>query len=180
MELGSCCSSNLWIRAVRIATLIGACVAHSSEARTAAAQPLTERETLNAALFLAGRDAAAVLIVLASEAPAGGANGIQGWTTRGRDGRGERVFLLTTSPAFQCAMHMKDNFQCRLKLASVIVHEVWHFKHGSNEAEAYGAQLMFLIGHNAALEDIVDVRASRAQAVAAQKKAVDAARRVAK
>ena len=105
---------------------------------------------------------------------------MQAWTTIGRDGTSDRIFVFTGSPAFRCAKRSKDNSQCRLKLASVIVHEAWHFKHGSNEAEAYSAQLSFLLSHDAALEQIVDVRRSRDWAIAEQRKVIAAAKRVAR
>jgi hypothetical protein len=170
------CSSRFWIRVIRLATLTGVCVAHSVAARTVWAQPMTDRETLDAALLLAGRAATGVPLVLVSEAPDGASPGIQGWTTTGPDGRRDRVFLLTESPAFRCARRERDNFQCRLKLASVIVHEAWHFRHGGDEGDAYAAQITFLMSHDAPLEQIVDVRRSRTFAVAAERKAIDKAR----
>ena len=65
-----------------------------------------------------------------------------------------------------------------LKLASVIVHEVWHLKNGASETGAYNAQLAFLMANQGALEQMTDVRRSRSQAVAAERKAVEAARRL--
>jgi len=70
------------------------------------------------------------------------------------------------------------NYQCVLKLASVIVHEVWHLKNGASETGAYNAQLAFLMANQGALEQMTDVRRSRSQAVAAERKAVEAARRL--
>jgi len=169
--------SRLWVRVMRIATLT-VCVAHSAAPGMAWAQSVIDRETLDAALFLAGQAAAGIPLVLVSESPDGFSQGVQGWTTTGPDGRGDRVFLLTESPAFRCARRERHDFQCRLKLASVIVHEAWHFRHGGGEGDAYGAQITFLMSHGAALEQIVDVRRSRTLAVAAERKTVEAARRL--
>ena len=62
-----------------------------------------------------------------------------------------------------------------LRLASIIVHEAWHFRHGRDEAEAYEAQLAFLRLTEAsaflqasepASQDIREVRRSRDRVLA--------------
>jgi hypothetical protein len=59
--------------------------------------------------------------------------------------------------------------QCQLQLASFIVHEAWHYRHGFEEAAAYQEQLNFLI-FNEALDSIVaSVRRARKHAVTAAK-----------
>ena len=58
-----------------------------------------------------------------------------------------RIYLITTSPAF--ARARRASYRCReldaiRKIASVLVHEEWHVRHGSDEAGAYLAQLSTL------------------------------------
>ena len=134
------------------------------------------RQTLDAALLLAGQHFAKLPIVLTSVRPDTASADAQGWTSVGPDGNGERIFLYTESGSFRCAHPASQNYQCVLKLASVIVHEAWHFSHGGGEADAYAAQITFLMAHHGALEQIADVRRSRDRGVAAERKAVDAAR----
>jgi hypothetical protein len=134
------------------------------------------RQTLESALLLAGQSIATLPIVLTSIRPDTASADAQGWTSVGRDGRGEQIFLYTESASFRCARPSSENYQCLLKLASVIVHEVWHLRHRGGEAEAYAAQITFLMGHHGALDQIADVRRSRDRAVAVERKAIDAAR----
>jgi len=137
-----------------------------------------ERQTLNAALFLVDRAVARLPIVLTAMMPDIASPGIQGWTSMGPDGNGERIFIYTGSDVFRCARPSNENRQCVVKLASVIVHEAWHFRHGGSESGAYTAQLTFLLGNQAAAEHVTDVRRSRDRAVAAERRAVEAARRL--
>jgi hypothetical protein len=63
-----------------------------------------------------------------------------------------RIYLITTSPAFARARH--SVYKCGelnaiRKIASVLVHEEWHVRHGSDEAGAYAAQLSTLISLDA-------------------------------
>jgi len=139
---------------------------------------VVERQAFEAALALAGESRAKLPISLTSVKPDSASAGVQGWTTVGPDGRGERVFIYSASPLFRCARASNENYQCLVKLASVIVHEAWHFRHDGGEAAAYSAQIGFLIAHHGALEQITDVRRSRNQAVAAERQAVEAARRL--
>jgi hypothetical protein len=48
-----------------------------------------------------------------------------------------------------------------LKLASVIVHEVWHLKNGPDEAAAYTAQEAFLEFNQASRLLITEIRQAR-------------------
>ncbi len=60
---------------------------------------------------------------------------------------GTRIYLITTSPAFIRARHAVykcGELNALRKIASVLVHEEWHVRHGSNEAGAYAAQLSTL------------------------------------
>ena len=149
-----------------------------AHARTADDPAQVERQTLEAALLLAGLATAKLPISLASVKPDTASAGIQGWTTVGADGRGERIHIYNGSGLFRCARPSNENYQCVLKLASVIVHEAWHFRHGASETGAYDAQLAFLMANQGALEQMTDVRRSRSQAAAAERKAVEAARKL--
>jgi len=56
-----------------------------------------------------------------------------------------------------------------LKLASAIIHEAWHCRHGVDEAGAYEAQIAFLMTHGGASVQITGVRLARQHVLAAQK-----------
>jgi hypothetical protein len=65
---------------------------------------------------------------------------------------GARIYLITTSPAFtraRRAIYKCGELNAIRKIASVLVHEEWHVRHGSNEAEAYMAQLTTLVSLDA-------------------------------
>lgn len=58
------------------------------------------------------------------------------------------IYLVTSSPVFRAAL--ASNAECGdwgalKKLASIIAHEEWHVRHGSDERGAYHAQLTTLI-----------------------------------
>jgi hypothetical protein len=62
------------------------------------------------------------------------------------------IFLVTSTPAFRAAAaaEYRCGHQMALrKIASIIVHEQWHLRHGADERGAYQAQLMALIRMNA-------------------------------
>ena len=156
--------------AVVVFTLALSCSARASEDNGQ-----VERQTLEAARLLAGRPGR-LPIALASGLPDGASQGIEGWTVPRADGKGERIFVYTGSEIFRCASKGK-NYQCLLRLASVIVHEAWHFRNGASEDGAYAAQIAFLMGNQGALEQIAAVRMSRDRALAAERKAIEAAKR---
>src|SRR4029078_13499144 len=58
------------------------------------------------------------------------------------------IYLITSSAVFQTAlkarMHCSESMAMR-KLASILAHEEWHIRHGSDEREAYEYQLLTLI-----------------------------------
>jgi hypothetical protein len=63
-----------------------------------------------------------------------------------------RIYLITTSPAFtraRRAAYKCGEVNALRKIASVLVHEEWHVRHGSDEAGAYAAQLSTLISLDA-------------------------------
>lgn len=58
-----------------------------------------------------------------------------------------QIYLVTSSTAFALArraLYRCGNELALRKIASVIVHEEWHLKHGSDETGAYQAQLTTL------------------------------------
>lgn len=60
---------------------------------------------------------------------------------------GARIYLITTSPAFtraRRALYKCGDVNALRKIASILVHEEWHVRHGSDEAGAYTAQLSTL------------------------------------
>jgi hypothetical protein len=102
----------------------------------------------------------------------------RGWTTFQADGPGERIAVYTGSEIFRCASWALQNPEgrdCVLRLASVIVHEAWHFTNGREELGAYSAQLLFLMTNHASDVQIAAVQMSRDRAVAAARKAAKAA-----
>ena len=63
-----------------------------------------------------------------------------------RPGHGT-IYLITSAPAFRRARastYLCGATDALKKLASIIVHEEWHIRHGSDENGAYQAQLMTL------------------------------------
>src|SRR5688572_19978195 len=58
------------------------------------------------------------------------------------------IYLITSNPTFQRLQRSKDfcgNRDALRKLASVLIHEEWHVRNGSDEKGAYIAQLTALI-----------------------------------
>lgn len=59
-----------------------------------------------------------------------------------------RIYVVTTSPTFRDAMASRSscsNSDPLKKLASVLMHEEWHIRNGSDESGAYYAQLTTLL-----------------------------------
>ena len=87
-------------------------------------------------------------IELIETAPPGVSPGAEGFVLAG----GDRIYLITSTAAFRRAR--AATFRCGdqaalKKIASVVIHEEWHIRHGSDEAGAYAAQLMALTRLNA-------------------------------
>jgi len=138
-----------------------------------------ERQTLDAALVLTGYAIAKLPIELASVAPNGASQGVEGWTLYRADGQGERIVVYSESAIFRCASRPDTNtesHQCLLRLASVIVHEAWHFRNGRQETGAYTAQIQFLMANHASDAHIAAVQMARDRVLAAIRKAAKAAR----
>ena len=138
-----------------------------------------ERQTLEAALVLTGYAIAKLPIELASVAPNGASQGVEGWTLYRADGQGERIVVYSESAIFRCASRPDTNtesHQCLLRLASVIVHEAWHFRNGRQETGAYTAQIQFLMANHASDAHIAAVQMARDRVLAAIRKAAKSAR----
>ena len=136
-------------------------------AAAAGAEGRLERETLGAAMRLAGFQEVKLPVSLVSRVPTGASSGIEGWIATDSTGR-VRIFIYTGSETFQCASALPPRRQCLLKLASIIVHEAWHLRHGAGEAEAYAEQLAFLSIHGASALQIAGVHRARAHVLAAR------------
>lgn len=144
--------------------------------RAADSTAADERATLERALELAGPQLYRHLsIVLIAALPVIVLPDAQAWTVSDEHGTGDRIFVYTRSRTFRCASARRsDQDQCLLRLASIIVHEAWHLRHGPDEAGAYEAQLAFLRLTEAsaflqlsetASQDIREVRRARDRAL---------------
>ena len=144
-----------------------ALVATPGEARASDRDDALARRTLDAAIMLAGLTLVPLPLVLTAEAHPHASPGADAWTTFDDAGRAQQIFVYTKGAAFQCAnkRHMAP-FECRLKLASVLVHEAWHYKYGRGEDRAYQAQLAFLNAHAGSGPVITGVRRARAAVLA--------------
>jgi hypothetical protein len=61
---------------------------------------------------------------------------------------GDTIYVITSSPTFQAAASTRDlcsDSTAVRKLASILAHEEWHVRHGSDEKKAYEYQLITLI-----------------------------------
>jgi hypothetical protein len=150
--------------------------------RAADSTPADERAALERALELAGpRLYRHLPIVLIATLPGIVSPGAEAWTVYDEYGTGDRIFVYTRSRTFRCASALRsDRDQCLLRLASIIVHEAWHLRHGPDEAGAYEAQLAFLRLTEAsaflqvsetASQDIREVRRARDRALADRRNA---------
>jgi hypothetical protein len=117
-----------------------------STARAADSTAAEEREVLDSAFMLAGPPLHPhPPMVLISVLPGTVSPGAEAWTVYDEHGQGDRIFVYTRGRTFQCASTPgRDGDQCLLRLASILVHEAWHLRHGPDEAGAYEAQLAFL------------------------------------
>ena len=82
-------------------------------------------------------------IVLAPTRPPFASATADGWVITGD----QRIYLLTSSPAFRLAMSAQDRcgeLTALKRIASVIVHEEWHVRNSPGEEGAYVAQLTAL------------------------------------
>jgi hypothetical protein len=166
-----------------LAPLLVFALALPSAAQVSDKKDRVRRDALDAALVLTNPHAAGVPVVFASVPPDSASPGVEAWTVFREDGRADHVAVYTKSSVFICAsrhtpVHVNP-YICLLKLASIIVHEAWHFKNGPDEAGAYEAQLQFLEvrGGGSAAEVAEGVRRARDRVNARTKEAGDEARR---
>ena len=83
-------------------------------------------------------------INLVDTAPLGASRNVEAWVTHNPD----TINILTSSPVFQQVARSRDRCAPRdavAKVASLLVHEEWHLRHGPDERGAYSAQLTALI-----------------------------------
>jgi hypothetical protein len=78
-------------------------------------------------------------IELVERAPPGGSSNVEGYVITGQN----TIFVVTSTWAYRDAEC--NNRRSLLKLASILVHEEWHIRHGPDERGAYEAQLRSLI-----------------------------------
>jgi hypothetical protein len=155
---------------IQAAVLLAVAVSLSGAADRQATADSINTQTLSEAIELAGPQVAALPIVLASSPSEYVSRDAEAWLWRGEDGRPRVVVVYTKSAAFRCASRRPPtNWQCRLKLASILVHEAWHFRYGSDERQAYDAQIAFLVQNGASSIVVTGVRQARAQAIARQR-----------
>jgi hypothetical protein len=136
-----------------------------------------DRDTLDAALILAGLDRADLPITLVETAPPSASPGVEAWTSYDANGSAVRIFVYAGSDMFRCARWPLGMRQCRIRLASALVHEAWHFEHGRNEKEAYETQIAFLMRNGAATEQVKAVRLAQNRVLATARRAADGSQR---
>ena len=136
--------------------------------------PRAQGAALDRAVLLAGLQFERPPIALTSTLPWTASTGAEAWTTYDANNRGDRIFVYTGSELFQCATRGRQpDWQCVLKLASILVHEAWHFRNGRDEGGAYNAQLTFLI-RNGSDRAAVGVRRARDRVLAAKEDPIEA------
>ena len=121
------------------------------------------------ALDILGRSHALVPIEVMPNPPYNASRNAEAFLSREQ----QRIYLIAASSAFVAAQRGNDGFGSRagcVKLASIIVHEEWHLRNGSDERGAYLAQLTLLaaLGANPAM--ISSVRQSMVVAVERQRR----------
>lgn len=141
---------------------------YSAQASRATSQADAAR-TLAGAILLAGPSVAGLPIVLAAVPPDVASRGVEAWTLHTPDGHGERIVVYSGSDVFRCASHPdRLDYQCLLKLASAIIHEAWHYRHGLEEEGAYDAQIAYLTTRGGSGYMIAGLRLARARVLGAQ------------
>ena len=141
----------------------------SAQASSPTSQAAATR-TIEEAILLAGPSIAGLPIVLAKVPPAEASRGVEAWMLPGQDQTPAQIVVYSGSGVFRCASDPdRLDDQCLLRLASTIIHEAWHCRHGVDEAGAYEAQIAFLMTHGAPSVQITSVRIARQHVLAAQK-----------
>jgi hypothetical protein len=130
---------------------------------------LTAAAVVVCALDLLGRSVTSAAPIRFLDNPPGAASpNAEAFVMRDPD----TIYLITSAAAFREAQTSRSEGGRRegcLKVASIIVHEEWHLKHGDDEEGAYQAQLMTLIVLNASSPLITSVRRSMTAVLSAQR-----------
>lgn len=169
------------MQAMALLLLFALALPSPAQAQVLDVKDRVRRETLDAVRALANPYGAGVPIVLASVLPDSASRGVEAWTVFREDGRGDHVVVYAESSVFNCAsrqtpVHLNPPM-CLRKLASIIVHEAWHFRNGPDEAGAYEAQIFFLTMRGGSSMEIAGVLRARDRVKARDKQAGDEARR---
>jgi hypothetical protein len=137
---------------------------------------LTAAAVVACALDLLGRSPSTLpSIEFVTRVPPGLSRNVEAFIRRDPD----VIVLVTSAAAFvsaqQGAHEVGHREGCR-KIASVLVHEEWHLRHGSDEQGAYLAQLTSLAAIGADSATLYSVRRSMQEVVAAQRNREKAAK----
>lgn len=100
-------------------------------------------------------------IVFVDTPPRGASPHVEAFVVRGAN----TIVLVTSSAVFRAAQSAPvrcGNHDAVRKIASIIVHEEWHVRHGPDERGAYQAQLMALLRMGATIETPAFREVSRA------------------
>ena len=129
---------------------------------------LTAAAVVVCALDLLGRSTGSTVPIRFLDAPpAGASRNVEAFVTLNPD----TIHLITSTAAFRDAQRGRGEpghlDGCR-KIASVIVHEEWHLRHGDDEEGAYFAQITTLMRLNAGAAMLTSVRQSMAAALVAR------------
>jgi hypothetical protein len=129
---------------------------------------LTEAAVLACALNLLGRSTTAVPVRFLARPPGGVSPNAEAFRVRNPD----TIYLITSAEAFRSAQRGERErgylAGCR-KLASIVVHEEWHVKHGSDEQGAYLAQISALGAMHAESAVITGVRRAMVEVLKREK-----------
>jgi hypothetical protein len=120
-----------------------------------------ELEALDAAKQIAHSDVVGLRVIPTGIRPAYVSGMAEAWTVRDADSGAGVILVFTGSQTFRCAMRPRGDYQCTIKLASVLTHEAWHLRYGADERHAYDQQLRFLEFHGASAEVLGAVRRAR-------------------
>ena len=129
---------------------------------------LTATAVLACALDLLGRSTTAAPVRFLEKPPLQASQHVEAFVER----EPPTIYLMTTTHTFRAAGNPRPGFSgrdaCR-KIASIIVHEEWHLRHGDDEQGAYYAQLTTLMALHAEAITINRVKQAMIAAVARQR-----------
>jgi len=131
--------------------------------------PVFRIAVLACALDLLGRSSTAAPVRFIDRPPIEATRGVEAFVERDPP----VIYLLTSTETFRQALHPRPGWSLRdacRKIASIIVHEEWHLRHGTDEQGAYYAQLTTLAALQAEPPTIARVKQAMIEAVARQKR----------